>query len=782
MKTFNEITKYASIILILIFVLIGSILATVIYKPDLAFNFTNNYLMNDYEIKYEKIESNNNLLNPSFSLEKINIINKSYNSVSNLNKLFFKINISKSILKGFPYFTEVIVENFETDEENPSIFNNSIKIYLNNINFKNSKYDFIGMNTYLNLHEGNISVNSDEGYINKLRFKNLKIFKSISSNDYFYDGNFYFNEKDIKDNDLLNLSYFKKNKINLNVETKGLYSSEDQRIKSINKFTIRESYLESIEGFQINDIETVIYSNIDETLSGFFSTLTLNQKIKGSINAKNSEIVLRSNIVFDMDKLFDYGEYLNLSGIEKFKAKLIFDKSASLELQSNLSNTGINSNINDLNKKPNDYLKTKIFISDLSIPTYKIENKKFNVFVDSNNNGYFSLGSTFNEDIKKLNFNDGFYIFLELDELKIDNLVIKNVLEGDSNLKLIKLKINQLDFFKNIYSNQNFEINFNGNETKASFYGNNLNGTFRIDSTGFSRIDVFNTKFEFKGVNIFESNDSFDLNNINLRFVGKNIQIFDDMFQNIDFYFLRNKTLTTIDNIYISSSNINIGPSSENKKAYISYNKQNDLYKISGIYELNNENNLLGSLINSDFDYFFSDLNIQWVNLNNIKDLEGDIRFLIKDFESKTSLPDSPLLRTLKLFNLNALIDNINDNKNIVSNSLIIDRAEGDFYIGKNRALFKNPIKFETAEAKMQWLGEILKNNDGYLEELNLDLQMRLKVSENIPWYAAILGGVPALAGGFVLENIFDDRLDDVSTLNFVVGGTINEPVINRLN
>ena len=191
---------------------------------------------------------------------------------------------------------------------------------------------------------------------------------------------------------------------------------------------------------------------------------------------------------------------------------------------------------------------------------------------------------------------------------------------------------------------------------------------------------------------------------------------------------------------------------------------------------------MLGNLINSDFDYFFSDLNIQWVNLNNIRDLEGDIKFLIKDFESKTSLPDSPLLRTLKLFNLNALIDNINDDKNIVSNNLIIDRAEGDFYIGKNRAIFKNHIKFETAEAKMQWLGEILKNDDGYLEELNLDLQMRLKVSENIPWYAAILGGVPALAGGFVLENIFDDRLDDVSTLNFAVEGTINKPVINRLN
>ena len=82
----------------------------------------------------------------------------------------------------------------------------------------------------------------------------------------------------------------------------------------------------------------------------------------------------------------------------------------------------------------------------------------------------------------------------------------------------------------------------------------------------------------------------------------------------------------------------------------------------------------------------------------------------------------------------------------------------------------------------MQWLGEILKNNDGYLEELNLDLQMRLKVSENIPWYAAIFGGIPALAGGFVIENIIDERLDDASTFKFDVTGSVNEPKILRLN
>ena len=113
---------------------------------------------------------------------------------------------------------------------------------------------------------------------------------------------------------------------------------------------------------------------------------------------------------------------------------------------------------------------------------------------------------------------------------------------------------------------------------------------------------------------------------------------------------------------------------------------------------------------------------------------------------------------------------------------MIINRAEGDLYIGKNRALISKPIKLETAEAKMNWSGEVIKNTNGLLDELDLDLEMRLKVSENIPWYAAIFGGIPALAGGFVFENIIDERLDDVSTFQFDVIGSINDPKIIRLD
>jgi hypothetical protein len=334
----------------------------------------------------------------------------------------------------------------------------------------------------------------------------------------------------------------------------------------------------------------------------------------------------------------------------------------------------------------------------------------------------------------------------------------------------------------NIYFNQNFEINLLPNETVASFSGKNLNGSMRIDSLGFIRVDVFDTKFDFQEVDTLYQYDSPQKNNINLRFVGNNVKAFDDVFKKIDFYLLKNEEITTFDNINISSTNFNIKPFQDNEKAYISFNNKNDLFKIRGSYEINNRNNAFINLINYNFGYLYTDLNVQWVSLKELKDLEGQIKFKIKDLESKTSIPDSAFLRALKILNLNSIIGNLNNDSNLGSSNLIINRAEGDLYIGKNRALISKPIKLETAEAKMNWSGEIIKNTNGLLDELNLDLEMRLKVSENIPWYAAIFGGIPALAGGFVFENIIDERLDNVSTFQFNVIGSVNDPKIIRLD
>jgi uncharacterized protein YhdP len=169
--------------------------------------------------------------------------------------------------------------------------------------------------------------------------------------------------------------------------------------------------------------------------------------------------------------------------------------------------------------------------------------------------------------------------------------------------------------------------------------------------------------------------------------------------------------------------------------------------------------------------------------LRSLKNLEGDIDFLVKDFSLDANIPNSAFLRAIKVLNLNAMIEGINNQNTPSSNSALeIQRASGKIYFSERRGLITSPIILETDEASLKWMGEVLKSQNGEMDELNLDLSMRLKISENIPWYAAIFGGIPALAGGYVLENIFEDVLDNVSTLKFNVDGTINSPKLERLN
>ena len=751
-------------------------------KPENIIFVANKIMKENYSIQYREIESDLNFLSPLIVLSDVIIIDQENNEIIKSDEIKIGLKIIKSILNGYIDLHTLSITNIEfLNGTNSTTSNGIYRINISNLHIHSNQFIFSARNTEIFSRDNNLSIFNKDGEINNIPFKELSVFNKAESSFYQYLAFFELDENVIEKEELINLNGFYDKKINLYLSSKGYFDSEQNKITSINKYIFNNSYLVTESNYEIQDVEAVLYTNIDQNLSGLFSAKIPDQSIEGSITY-DDKLTLRSQVSFKLNELFNYGEYINLSGNEIFKAKLIIDKKASLELISNLSNTTIRSNINDLKKDPSEYLKTIIYISDLSEPTYAIENKKFKAFIDGNSNGYFSLGLSFDEDIEKLKIMDGFYIFLELNNLKIDNLVIDNQLEDNSNLKLIKLKINQLNFFNNLYRDQKFEIKFNKKEIKASFNGDNLNGTLRIDSTGFSRIDVFDTKFDFKGINIVEGNESLNIDDINLRFIGKNIQTFDDVFQNIDFYFLRNKTLTTIDNINISSESFNIGPSNDNVKAYISYNNKTDLYKVRGSYEINNEDNIFENFVNYDFEYLFSDLNIQWESITQLKNLEGRIKFKIKDLQSNTSMPDSALLSALKIFNLNALLNNLTNESTFNNSKLIISRAEGDFYVGQKRALFSKPIKLETAEAKMNWTGNIGKDKNGLLDQLDLDLDMRLKVSENIPWYAAIFGGIPALAGGFVFENIIDERLDDASTFKFKVTGSIDEPAIKRLD
>ena len=783
MTIFKRFIKFGLIIIVLFLSSIFITYLSLLYKPESIFFIANKTIAKNYSFEYSEINSKVSFLNPNISVDNILIRDQAKKVVLKGDKILIGIDLIKSFSMGFIHLNDLRIDNFNFLQDSSSDQNTDFKISIKNLYIKSSNYDFASLNTRILSQSGELSVAAETGELNNMNFKGLNIFNKLNENKYYYSIYFNLDEQILDENDLFDFSSFSDYKIDLSLYSSGFYESNSNELVTVNKYILRNSALKTLSGYLFENINAVLYENSNKEVTGMFDAKIPEQNINGSIQIKNNDVTIYTNLEFDMNEILNYENFLTLNGREEFAAKiLISDGNTSLDLRSNLKDTEISSSINELNKKFDENLNTSIYIDNITQPTYLIENQRFYAFIGNNNNGFFSLGKGFDNEIKEKDFADGFHIYLTLKNLKINNILIPNEASNDANLKSLNLKIDELNFFNNLYQNQIFKINFKENSSLATFNGSNLNGSINIDNTGFTRIDVYNTKFEFKGLDIVESQSNFDIANINLRFVGKNIQTYDDIFQDIDFYLLRNKNITTVDNIKVSSKNLNIGPYDNNEKAYISYNNKTDMYKVRGSYKINNENSTLKALTNYDFEYLSANLNIQWIGINQLKNIEGNVDFLLKDFQSNTEIPNSAFLRALKIFNLNAIIENINNETNIASPNLYINRAEGNFYIGQNRALISEPIKIETSEAKMRWQGDIVKNSVGVLDSLNLDLEMRLKVSENIPWYAAIFGGIPALAGGMVLENIFDESLDDVSTFKFKVTGNIDNPEIERLD
>ena len=783
MTIFRRFIKFGLIIVVLFLSSIFITYLSLLYKPESIFFIANKTIAKNYSFEYSEINSKVSFLNPNISVDNILIRDQAKKVVLKGDEILIGIDLIKSFSMGFIHLNDLRIDNFNFLQDSSSDQNTDFAIYIKNLYIKSNNYNFASLNTRILSQSGELSVAAETGELNNMNFKDLNIFNKLNENKYYYSIYFNLDEQILDENDLFDFSSFSDYKIDLSLQSSGFYESNSSELITVNKYIFRNSALKTLSGYLFENINAVLYENSNKEVTGMFDAKIPEQNINGSIQIKNNDVTIYTNLEFDMSEILNYENFLTLNGKEEFAAKiLISDGNTSLDLRSNLKDTEISSSINELNKKFDENLNTSIYIDNITQPTYLIENQRFYAFIGNNNNGFFSLGKGFDNEIKEKDFADGFHIYLTLKNLKINNILIPNEASNDANLKSLNLKIDELNFFNNLYQNQIFKINFKENSSLATFNGSNLNGSINIDNTGFTRIDVYNTKFEFKGLDIVESQSNFDIANINLRFVGKNIQTYDDIFQDIDFYLLRNKNITTVDNIKVSSKNLNIGPYDNNEKAYISYNNKTDMYKVRGSYKINNENSTLEALTNYDFEYLSANLNIQWIGINQLKNIEGNVDFLLKDFQSNTEIPNSAFLRALKIFNLNAIIENINNETNIASPNLYINRAEGNFYIGQNRALISEPIKIETSEAKMRWQGDIVKNSVGVLDSLNLDLEMRLKVSENIPWYAAIFGGIPALAGGMVLENIFDESLDDVSTFKFKVTGNIDNPEIKRLD
>ena len=763
--------------LILLFLL--SLYGFLVYKPGQTINFIDKAFIFDYSIDIESIESNRNFINPVFVNKEIKIKDNKKNELIYIPNLKIGINLFKSLFKKHISLSLLEIDTFISTYSSSGITTEPFLINGNQLSISNDSINISAEEFEFFISSDNSKIVLVNGNINTYPFNEINALIDSKENRIHYKSSHSFDSQSLDQINFIDLKTFKNHELYLNLDTKGYFDFKTGENKRIDKLVLKNSTITTNTDFMIKSINSKIFSNLDNELVGIFKSSLSDQNISGSILYDSDQSIIRTNLKINMDEITDSSQYFSMSGQEIFKVTMTFsDENLSMNMVSNLTNTNFSASIQDLNNKLNENTETSIYIENMSEPSYKIKNKYINAYIKSSGDGYFAFGENYQKKIKTSKYNNGFHIYLDLDNFSFDELFYGS--SGDDNylLKSVNIKSKQFNFLDNKYSNINLNLNLE-DEIYINISGNELNGEINIDQTNFIKIKLRDSFINFNEIKSTQTNLASNFNNINLRFIGNNIKTKNNIFRDIDFYILKNKNILTIDNIKIDSNRLDIGPTKNNQKAYISYNKLNDLYKIKGSYEFDNSSGYFNSFTKYDFNLLKTDLNIQWNSIKSLTNLEGRVDFLFEDLNLNTSAADSTLLIALRILNLNGIVEGIDS---ISNGTLNINQASGNILVGKKRAFISSPIIINTNEAAMRWNGEILKNTSGELDLVNLDLSMRLKISENIPWYAALLGGIPAIAGGIVLENIFEDEIEDVSTIDFIVQGSIRNPEIIRLN
>ena len=778
-KRIKKLFSYIFFLFFFIVLLLISTYSFLVYQPKSAIKFLDKAFIYDYSLSIKSISSNKNFFKPFYIIEQLQVNDNKKNELVFIPNLKIGLNLIDSLINEYILLSILEIDSLKSSQGRSSKTFEPFLIKGNRLKISNKTFDISARNFEFVISLNNTKIVLLDGNVNSYPFENINALIDSNENKMFYESNHILNSKQLNQIDALNLSSLDTHDISLKFSSKGYVDFKTNKNLRFDKLVFQNSSITTNSKFLIKNINSTIFSNLNNELLGIFESTLPDQNISGSIFYDYNQSVIRTNLKIIMDRIIDSNRYFSMDGNEVFNTTILLSKdNFSMKLLSNLRNTNISSSIKEIEGKLNKDLETLVFIKDISNPTYRVKNAHINALIDSSGNGYFAFGDSFSEEIKAINPKNGFFIFLDLNNFKLDDIFYDSSAGNNPLLRLIQIKSKEFNFLNNKYSNINFKVAFE-DEIFINIAGKNLNGQINIDETNFIKINLKDTKFNFDGIDLAQANLASDINNLSLRLIGNNIKTDDDLIQDIDFYILKNDSLLTIDNIKIDSKRLKIGPGEDNQKAYISYNNKSDLYKIRGKYIFDNSSGYFNKLTKYNFNFFESDLHIQWNSLDTLTNLEGRINFLIKNLTLDANIPETTFLKALKIFNLNGIIEGFDGNSN---NSLNVNRALGKLIIGKNRALITTPIVFETNESYMKWIGNIGKNNQGELDKLNLDLSMRIKISENIPWYSVILGGMPALAGGALIENIFEDTIEEASTINFQILGNIKNPNIKRLD
>ncbi len=624
----------------------------------------------------------------------------------------------------------------------------------------------------------NFSYDEAYGLINyktkKLSFYSLHDMKSIDLKNAFNIGEESFNLPD------------------MHAEHKGEMKLSDLQFNNAISVKTKNFFVPILQSHKIQfdkaNIFIVGLDLIHGLLPSTFMKEEMSVNLLGTGLTNKYDLTFSGNIKLDAANFISDSPYLKVSGNDFFKIDLNIQKDSLpiLKVNSDLKNIELNSPLNELSKNKLTRLPTEILITNFSNPSLEIINQTLDIHIKdlSKYDGYISIGKKLPNKYKSFNVEPGLNIYLYSQFLD-DNLLISflptNHESASKNIKKLAFDIKNFKLFNNNFSNFSGLFDLNNSGIKGNLAADRLNLNLKIDQTGFMRIEIKDSTIpDIEFINSSQSSSDIPLNS---RLIVKNSSFSKIKIKDLDVYLVNDRKNFSANNIKLTSNLISIKPSHKSSSAYFSVDKVKPLYKIRGDFLIKDSNKIPYLSDVADFSYFNGSINLQWKELSTLSHIEGEIDFILKDLVIQDSISDSLAFNLLGVLNLRNILGKLANLDLSIDEftSTQLGRVEGDLLFSKSKLRLASPLFIETNAAKMKWVGQINKNSKNNLDDLDLNLDLRIRVGENLPWYAAILGGLPAVAGSAVINEIFEEDINNLTNYQYEILGTIAEPKLERI-
>jgi uncharacterized protein (TIGR02099 family) len=130
-------------------------------------------------------------------------------------------------------------------------------------------------------------------------------------------------------------------------------------------------------------------------------------------------------------------------------------------------------------------------------------------------------------------------------------------------------------------------------------------------------------------------------------------------------------------------------------------------------------------------------------------------------------------LRLLSLLNLSGLFRRANINQ-LFDPGVTFDSAGGSFRFSQGDLRIRD-FSIEGSGGYFTFSSDI----DLVTETLDGELVVTLPLVENIPWVAALAGGLPVAAGTYLVSKVFEDQVNQLSSGVYAVSGDLDNPEVN---